>query len=104
MSTRHNDNELIICRCNEVTKKEIVDAIKDGADSIAGIKRRTRAGMGLCQGKSCSRLVARIITEETGKKLQDIAQPTSRPPVRPVKLETIADENVTKNYSVRGTI
>ena len=100
----NNDNELIICRCNEVTKKEIVDAIKDGADSIAGIKRRTRAGMGLCQGKSCSRLVARIITEETGKKLQDIAQPTSRPPVRPVKLETIADENVTKNYSVRGTI
>lgn len=93
----NNDDELIICRCNEVTKKEIVDAIKDGADSIAGIKRRTKAGMGLCQGKTCSRLVARIIAEETGKKLQDIAQPTSRPPVRPVKLETIADKNVTKN-------
>ena len=93
----NNNNELIICRCNEVTKKEIVGAIKDGADSIAGIKRRTRAGMGLCQGKTCSRLVARIITEETGKKLQDIAQPTARPPVRPVKLETIADEKAAES-------
>jgi len=93
----NNDDELIICRCNEVTKKDIVDAIKDGADSITGIKRRTKAGMGLCQGKTCSRLVARIIAEETGKKLQDIAQPTARPPVRPVKLETIADENVAES-------
>ena len=92
-----NDEELIICRCKEVTKKDIVDSIKDGADSITGIKRRTKAGMGLCQGKICSRLVARIIVEETGKKLQDIAQPTARPPVRPVKLETIADEKAAES-------
>ena len=42
--------ELIICRCQEVTEKEILEAIADGATTVDGVKRRTRACMGLCQG------------------------------------------------------
>ena len=52
-----NSEELIICRCQEVTEQEILDAIRDGADTVDGVKRRTRACMGLCQGKTCGRLV-----------------------------------------------
>ena len=44
------DEELIICRCQEVTQGEILEAIKDGATTVDGVKRRTRACMGLCQG------------------------------------------------------
>ena len=87
-----NDNDLMICRCREVTKKEILDAIADGATTIDGVKRRSTACMGLCQGKSCERLVSRIIADATGKNLADILPQRSRMPTRPIKLSTLGDE------------
>ncbi|HIV14107.1 MAG TPA: (2Fe-2S)-binding protein [Candidatus Pullilachnospira stercoravium] len=83
------DNDIIICRCQEVTKQEILDAIADGAVTVDGVKRRTRAGMGLCQGKTCQRLVAKLIAEQTGRPMAEILPPTSRMPVRPVKIGII---------------
>jgi hypothetical protein len=47
----------------------------------------TRAGMGLCQNKTCYNLIAKIISRETGKELYEIIPFTARPPVRPVKIE-----------------
>ena len=81
--------EVLICRCQEVTRAEILAAIADGAVTIDGVKRRVRAGMGLCQGKSCARLVARIIAEETGRDPATILPQKSRMPVRPVKISVI---------------
>lgn len=81
--------DVIICRCQEVTRREILDAIADGATTVDGVKRRTRAGMGLCQGKTCERLVARIIAEQTGRPMAEILPPKSRIPVRPVKIGVI---------------
>lgn len=86
------DNDLIICRCQEITKGEILQAIREGATTVDGVKKRTRAGMGLCQGKTCWRLVARIIAEETGKPLADILPATYRPPVRPVSIDAFLEE------------
>ncbi|MBS6734134.1 MAG: (2Fe-2S)-binding protein [Clostridiales bacterium] len=83
------DNDIIICRCQEVTRQEILDAIADGAVTVDGVKRRTRAGMGLCQGKTCQRLVAKLIAEQTGRPMAEILPPTSRMPVRPVKIGII---------------
>ena len=80
------DSSLIICRCEEVTREEILQAIADGAATIDGIKKRTRAGMGLCQGKTCQRLVARILSEATGRPMEEILPATFRAPVRPVPL------------------
>ena len=86
--------DIIICRCQEITKSEIEKAIEDGATTIDGVKRRTRAGMGLCQGKTCQRLVAKIISEKTGKPMSQILPPTFRAPVRAVKIQFVAgDEN-----------
>ena len=84
--------DVIICRCQEVTRQEIIDAIADGATTVDGVKRRTRAGMGLCQGKTCERLVARIIAEQTGRPMSEILPPKSRIPVRPVKIGIIRGE------------
>ena len=58
----------IICRCEKVTEAEIVDAIHRGIsiNSLDAIKRRTRAGMGPCQGKFCGPRVRAIISRETG--------------------------------------
>ena len=80
------ENDIIICRCQEVTMQEILDAIEQGATTVDGVKRRTRAGMGLCQGKTCERLVAKIISQETGIPMEQILPQTKRMPVRPVKI------------------
>ena len=84
--------ELLICRCEEVTEEEIRQAVRNGADTIAGVKRRTRSGMGLCQGHTCSKLVARIIAEETGKPLAEILPATVRPPVRPLSVRMLLSD------------
>jgi len=83
------DNNLIICRCREVTRQDVLDAIADGATTVSGVKRRSTAGMGLCQGKTCERLISRIIAEETGRNPADILPQKSRMPVRPIKLSVI---------------
>ena len=78
------DEDIIICRCEEITLKEIKQAIKDGARDVTGIKRRTRAGMGLCQGRTCEKLIQGILRQELGKKAEELEPSTDRPPVRPV--------------------
>jgi len=80
----------LVCRCEEVTEQEIKEAIQDGAKSLDDIKRRTRAGMGLCQGRTCRRLVAQILARERDLKLEDIPPSTYRPPVRLVKIGAFA--------------
>lgn len=66
----------IICRCEVVTEAEIRAAIRRpvGARTIDGVKRRTRAGMGRCQGGFCLPRVAEIIAEETGLPLTEITK------------------------------
>jgi len=84
-----NDDDMIICRCEEITLGEIKQAIKDGACDVTGVKRRTRAGMGLCQGRTCEKLIQQIIKEESDKKIDETGTSTSRPPVRPVTFGTL---------------
>lgn len=61
------DYGIIICRCEEISRGEIIDAIKSPVpvDTVDGIKRRVRAGMGRCQGGFCMPAVMDIIREET---------------------------------------
>ena len=54
----------IICRCEEVSEGEIVEAIKRGARSVVGVKYRTRAGMGRCQRGFCGPRVLEILARE----------------------------------------
>ena len=58
----------IICRCEQISEGEIVDAIHrvPGAKSLDGVKRRVRAGMGRCQGGFCSPKVMEILSRELG--------------------------------------
>ena len=86
-----DDDDLVICRCEEITRGEIKDAIRNGFQTLNGVKRITRAGMGLCQGQTCQQLVARILTEELGLSAADIDPTTARGPVRPLRLEVFAN-------------
>jgi NAD(P)H-nitrite reductase large subunit len=80
------EDDLIICRCEEVTQAEIRAAVQSGLTTLNEIKRFTRAGMGLCQGKTCRHLVAGILSRETKKDPSQLLPSTYRPPVRPVSL------------------
>ena len=66
----------VICRCEVVTEAEIVQAIHRPVPAlhIDAVKRRTRAGMGRCQGGFCSPRVASIISRETGIPLLEITK------------------------------
>lgn len=90
------EEEIIICRCMEVTDKEIREAIRLAA-SIGSIsiqdqvKKLTSAGMGLCQGRTCQQLIERLIFEETGKNPNELPPISARPPTKPIKLETLGE-------------
>ena len=64
----------IICRCEEVSEGEILDAVKGvlGAKTLDGVKRRTRAGMGRCQAGFCSPRVMEILSRELSLDLTEI--------------------------------
>lgn len=71
---QRTDYGTIICRCEEVSKGEIIDAIQSPIPikTIDGIKRRVRAGAGRCQGGFCMPLVMDIISKQTGTDMTEI--------------------------------
>jgi len=79
----HPEYGKIVCRCETVSEGEIRDAIRRNppAYDIDAIKRRTRSGMGRCQGGFCSPYVMRLIAEEQGMKMEDVTKsgPGSNP-------------------------
>ena len=66
----------VVCRCEQVTEGEVVDAIHSpiAAISVDAIKRRTRAGMGRCQGSFCLPRIAAIIARETGIPMEEVVK------------------------------
>lgn len=83
----------VVCRCEEIGESEIQAAIEAGAWDLGAIKRRTRAGMGLCQGQTCGRLINRMISEATGIPISDLPPLRKRQPVNPVTLAELARDS-----------
>lgn len=74
MIAQNPDYGIIICRCEEISKGEILDALKSPltVPTIDGIKKRVRPGMGRCQGGFCMPLVTQIISEYMQIPLEDV--------------------------------
>lgn len=85
--------ETVVCRCEELTLAEL-DAAAAATADLNVLKGLTRAGMGLCQGRSCQRQIAALVAARHGRRLAEIELPTTRMPVRPVPLGAVADETV----------
>ncbi|MGC9365951.1 MAG: (2Fe-2S)-binding protein [bacterium] len=85
-------DSIIICRCQDVTEQEIVDAIKKyNLSTVDEVKRVTRAGMGHCQGKTCRKLVEQILNRELSRPVSADQYTTLRPPTRAVPLDLLAN-------------
>ena len=76
------DDDMIICRCEEITKGEIRRAVHDGMFTLTEIRRYLRTGMGLCQGQTCTKLVKGIVARELGVRPNELEPATGRAPSR----------------------
>ena len=86
------DDDLLICRCEEVTKGEIRQAVHAGMFTIEEIRRFLRSGMGLCQGQTCAKLVKGIVARELQVSPAEIEPATSRAPMRPTEMRIMAKD------------
>ncbi len=86
------DDDMIICRCEEVTKGEIRKAVHDGMFTLTEIRRYLRTGMGLCQGQTCQKLVKSIVARELGLTPGDIEPAVSRAPMRPIEMKILGND------------
>ena len=81
----------IICRCEEVTNEEILHAIEAGDSSIDSIKKRTRACMGYCQGRTCKRLIAKFLADYYDTSIENFLSSSARVPIEPICLDLIGE-------------
>jgi thioredoxin reductase/bacterioferritin-associated ferredoxin len=81
-------SDTIVCRCEDVTRREIDAAVADGARSLNAVKAATRCGMGPCQGRMCGEAVALLLAGRGGGR-SAVGAWTTRPPLRPVPLDAL---------------
>lgn len=81
-------DKIIICRCEDVTLREVEEAIEKGYDDLESLKRYTGFGTGFCQGKQCVALASRLLVALGGTVPE--APITPRQPFHPVLLGHLA--------------
>ena len=87
----HTKEDLIICRCECVSFGQIQSSIRRlGAQTVNQVKKLTRAGMGLCQGRTCAKVVESILESE-GVSPSGTEPFQARPPVRGIPVAVLAD-------------
>jgi len=82
-------DDTIVCRCEEVTLGKIASSVADGAIDVNDVKRRTRLGMGHCQGRICGQLINELIWKFTDDS-KERTYFTPRIPAKPVPFEALA--------------
>jgi len=80
-------SKTLACRCEDVTLRDLEEAIARGYTDIESLKRYTGFGTGWCQGKGCVALCARLLVERGGTAKLPI---TPRPPLHPIALGVLA--------------
>ena len=83
--------ETVVCRCEDITRKDIEDAMDDGALEVNQLKSWTRCGMGPCQGRMCGEAAARLVADRVGGR-ENAGIWTARVPIRPVTVQDLIGE------------
>jgi sarcosine oxidase subunit alpha len=79
-----------ICFCEDVTHKDLLNAVAEGFDHIETLKRYSTATMGPCQGKMCGLALRAVCALATGRTSAHTGSTTARPPARPIDLAVLA--------------
>ena len=85
-------DETVICRCEAVKRDFIEQAIDEGYADLSAIKRRTRAGMGPCQGRYCTGSVTDILAYKMGTDSSTIKPLKVRPPIMPIMMKDLQQQ------------
>ncbi|MBN8898895.1 MAG: (2Fe-2S)-binding protein [Rhodospirillales bacterium] len=80
----------MICRCEEVTARDIRQAVAFGCLGPNQLKAYTRCGMGPCQGRTCAPIAAEVIAAARGVSPADVEPLRPRFPTKPLRLEELA--------------
>jgi len=83
------DATTLVCRCEEVTRGELDAVLADGTPALGEVKRRTRCGMGRCQGRYCAPALAEHLAATQGRPLDNFALFAPRAPVKPIAIADI---------------
>ena len=86
-----HDASAIVCRCEELTRQDVSEAIAIGVAGPNQLKSYSRAGMGPCQGRFCGLTIQELIARQTGRPVSDVGYYRLRPPIKPVRLQELAD-------------
>jgi hypothetical protein len=86
-------SKTIICRCENVDMGTLEEVLGDGAPSIGDVKRRTRLGMGRCQGRYCAPVIASVLSKRQGRSLDEFALFAPRSPIKPIRIADIIKAN-----------
>jgi D-hydroxyproline dehydrogenase subunit alpha len=81
--------DTIVCRCEGVSRATIDRALQGGAVTLGAVKRRTRAGMGRCQGRYCESLVAAMLPQETPVPRDELFEFAPRAPIKPMRVKDL---------------
>ena len=84
------EEDTLICRCEGVRFRDLLDSLDHGSRDLFGVKLRSRMGMGSCQGRYCMMNTAMLISKVTGIPVPQIGTPSVRPPLTPTRLDSIA--------------
>ena len=83
-------DDTVICRCEDVTMKSVREGINNGASDINHLKRKTRVGMGFCQGRFCGQVINELLWKlSQNRKEREIF--TTRVPVHPLPFSALIE-------------
>lgn len=92
------DDDTVVCRCEDVTAGALRQAAElTGSRGLRSLKLTTRAGLGLCQGRTCGRTVEDMLNRSNGPGLLDPGRTAHRPIAIPVRLGELAASTRTSN-------
>lgn len=89
MPNKKFKKNVIVCRCWDVTMDDVEAAIDQGVTHPEELKRVLQVGMGPCQGRTCSKIVNRILSEKTLKPSSQISKTRQRPPLVSIPIRKI---------------
>ncbi|MFN0056415.1 MAG: 2Fe-2S iron-sulfur cluster-binding protein [Planctomycetales bacterium] len=79
-----------VCLCEDVTEKDLCDAVREGYSNIETLKRYSTISMGPCQGKMCQGGAIALCARENGQSIEATGVTTARPPEQPIPLGLLA--------------
>jgi NADPH-dependent 2,4-dienoyl-CoA reductase/sulfur reductase-like enzyme len=86
-------DDLIVCRCEEVTAGELRACARDtGTREMNRLKALTRIGMGRCQGRMCAPAAARLLAHAAGRELREVGRLRGQAPVKPIPIAMLHEQ------------